>query len=157
MGREITFVILIAFASMTQSVLSFSATPQASNPFGAVLDSIFGSSADPAAKEREDLKTTLLEECRQEKPSRDRIEELIASLAELSPTPNAASRYVLVAKDSDMTINVPTNAPRLSPPVFGCRKSGFLNGPQRRKSTFLMIGVLAEQFLRQLTDPCYRI
>jgi len=84
-------VILAAFALAVQSATSFSAaaTPSTPKPFGGLLDSIFGS--DPAAKEREDLKGSLLEECREQKPSRERIEALISDLVALSPTPDAAS------------------------------------------------------------------
>lgn len=97
MGRASVIIILTAIALLAQRTTSFSATPSApTNPFGGILDSFFGS--DPAAQERQDLKASLLDECRQEKPSRERIEALISDLAELSPTPNAASSARLQKK-----------------------------------------------------------
>jgi hypothetical protein len=83
-------VLLAVLATMAQTAASFSSASSTSTPnaFGSLM-SIFGS--DPAGKEREELKTLLLEECREEKPSRERIEAIITDLASLSPTPNAAS------------------------------------------------------------------
>lgn len=97
MGRRVNVAIVLAvFALLTQTVTGFSATPPTPKAFGGIFDSIFGS--DPAAKDREDIKTALLVECREEKPSRERIEAIIADLAELSPTPNAASSARLQKK-----------------------------------------------------------
>lgn len=99
MGRvNVAVLLAIFFAMAARTTTSFSGAspPAAQKAFGGILDSIFGS--DPAAKEREDLKTSLLEECRQQKPSRERIESLITDLAVLSPTPNAASSKRLQKK-----------------------------------------------------------
>jgi hypothetical protein len=94
---KVLTLLTMSISLSSNSVASFSASPQQN-----IVDSIktaFGSfitqsvPADPDAVKREDLKASLLEECRQRatKPSRERIEALIADLADLSPTSNAAS------------------------------------------------------------------
>jgi hypothetical protein len=88
------FAVFIALTII--SVASFSASPQPN--IVASIKAAFGSfvtqgAPDLDAVKREELKACLLEECRQRtpKPSRERIESLIADLADLTPTPNAAS------------------------------------------------------------------
>lgn len=93
---KVATLLAMSIALSANRVASFSASPRQN-----IVDSIkmaFGSfidqsaPADPDAVKREELKISLLEECRQRatKPSRERIEALIADLADLSPTPNAA-------------------------------------------------------------------
>ena len=89
MGRTTVAIVLSVIAAVAPTTTCFSASPPAPKPFGGILDSLFKS--DSTSNEREELKMTLLEECRQEKPSRERIEVLITDLAKVSPTPNAAS------------------------------------------------------------------
>lgn len=100
MGRANFTFVLVVFAMMLLTpspVASFSASPpRVPEAFGGILDSIFGS--DSTAKEREKLKALLFEECRVEKPSRERIEALISDLAAVSPTPDAASSKRLQKK-----------------------------------------------------------
>lgn len=90
------FFVLSILCLVPTFVHSFSTPTAAPIAFGGILDSIFGS--DPAAQKRANLKASLLAECRQAKPSRERIESLISELAPLSPTQNAASSSRLQKK-----------------------------------------------------------
>lgn len=96
LNRAIILVVAMLAPSLVTSFSAPSSPPTAPKAFGGILDSIFG--ADPAAKERGDLKVSLLEECREQKPSRERIEALISDLAPLSPTKSAASSNRLQKK-----------------------------------------------------------
>lgn len=98
MMRRLNRAVIVMVVMMAPLlVTSFSASPpSAPKAFGGILDSIFGT--DPTVKEREDLKTSLLKECREEEPSRERIEAFISELAQLTPTPSAASSSRLQKK-----------------------------------------------------------
>jgi hypothetical protein len=96
-----TLLVMSSTALLTiNSVASFSASPPTNNiinsiktAFGSFVAQTSQSAPDPDAVKREQRKASLLDECRQRttKPSRERIEALIADLADLTPTPNAAS------------------------------------------------------------------
>lgn len=94
-GAAILFVVV----SLTlEPVASFSASPIESivdsikTAFESTIAKVGGSNDVEIVRRRDELKTSLLQECRQTatKPSRERIEALINDLAEISPTPNAA-------------------------------------------------------------------
>ena len=97
MTMKVATLLTISIALSVNSVLSFSVTPQ-QNIIDSIKTSFFtlitqSAPADPDQVKREALKASLLEECRQRaaKPSRERIEALIADLKDLSTTSNAAS------------------------------------------------------------------
>lgn len=95
--RKVVFLLGILTVAVEQVVGFSASSPAPPTPaFGGFLDSLFGS--DPIRKEREELKASLVEECQQSKPSRERIEEIIADLQERSPTPNSAASARLQKK-----------------------------------------------------------
>jgi hypothetical protein len=103
MMKVATFL-TVSIALTINSVASFSASPQP-NIVASVKTAFSsfvaqGRAPDPDAVKRDQLKASLLEECRQTttNPSRERIESLIADLANLTPTPNAASSKRLQKK-----------------------------------------------------------
>lgn len=85
----VVFALLLTVSAVPETeAASFAAPQSAPNPADAIL-SLFR--PDSSQERREELKALLLGECRNEKPSRERIEALISDLSPLSPTPNAAS------------------------------------------------------------------